>query len=158
MVYKNFLKEKDFKHLEDIMFTGGNFFPWYINPIVGPHDKQSQLVHLFYYNDKINSRFFKDLMPVLNLLKPNKLLRIKANLYMKAATIVEHGYHIDFPRAEVITAILYLNSNNGYTRFKEGKKIKSERNKLLKFTGKQSHTSSTCTDKEYRSVINFNYQ
>ena len=52
---------------------------------------------------------------------------------------------------------LYLNSNNGYTRFKEGGKIFSERNKLVKFKGNKYHTGSTCTDKEYRSIINFNY-
>ena len=160
-IEKNFLKEKDFKHLEDIMFARGNFFPWYLNPVVKKDDHQSQLVHLFYYNNKINSKFFKDLTPILNRLKPERLIRIKANLCMKTATILEHGYHIDYHMGNIplnfITAILYLNSNNGYTGFKKGKKIKSERNKLLKFNGEQLHTSSTCTDKEYRAVINFNY-
>jgi len=159
-IYKNFLKKKEFKYLEDLMFKPNNNFPWYLSPIMSPTDKFSQLIHLFYFYElpnKINSSFFKELTPILDLLKPKKLIRIKANLVMKAPSTREHGYHVDYSIPDLVTAILYLNSNNGYTRFKEGGKIFSERNKLVKFKGNKYHTGSTCTDKEYRSVINFNY-
>tara|TARA_R100001530_G_C4270695_1_gene143051 strand:+ start:100 stop:603 length:504 start_codon:yes stop_codon:yes gene_type:complete len=156
-VYKNFLKEKEIKHLEDLMFKPNTNFPWYLSPIMCPTDKFSQLVHIFYFDDQINSSFFKELTPILDLLKPKKLIRIKANLVMKAPSIRDHGFHVDYSIPNLVTAVLYLNSNNGYTRFKDGGKIFSERNKLVKFKGTKHHTGSTCTNEEYRSVINFNY-
>ena len=56
------------------------------------------------------------------------------------------------------TAILYINTNDGYTRFKKkNKKIKSEENKLIDFNGRLSHTGTSCTDAPYRMVINFVY-
>ena len=41
--------------------------------------------------------------------------------------------------------------------FKNNKKIISEKNKLVIFDGNTEHQSTTCTDKDYRIVINFNY-
>ena len=82
---------------------------------------------------------------------------IKANLLFKTPTIIEHGYHVDYRTRPHQTAILYLNSNNGYTRFRGGKKITSEKNKLVKFDGSLWHTGSSCTDQQHRIVINFNY-
>ena len=55
------------------------------------------------------------------------------------------------------SAIYYVNSNNGYTKFKNGKKILSKQNKLIIFDNDQPHTGSTCTDERIRVVINFNY-
>ena len=156
-VHKNFLKKKEFKPLEDSMFKYGNAFPWYLYPVNTPQDKVLQLTHMYHDGEKITSPHFKHLLPVLELLNPKKLLRIKANLVMKATAIKEHGYHVDFLIPGSTTAILYINSNNGYTRFKEGRKIFSERNKIIKFNSEKYHTGSTCTDKEYRAVINFNY-
>ena len=154
-IIKNFLKKKDFKELENIMH--GVFFPWYLNSVVNPKDGFYQLVHIFFIDHKINSQFFKDLKPVLDILKPRELLRIKANLLFKTPKIVEHGYHRDQKPLAHKTAILYLNSNNGYTQFKDGQKITSEKNKLVKFDGSLWHTGSSCTDHPYRTVINFNY-
>ena len=151
---KNFLKKKDFKHLENTMH--GVCFPWFLNGVVRPGDGFYQLCHIFFIDHKINSPFFKDLKPILDILKPRELLRIKANLLFKTPKIFEHGYHLDANEPHH-TAILYLNSNNGYTRFKDGKKITSEKNKLIKFDGSLPHTGSSCTDYSYRTVINCNY-
>jgi hypothetical protein len=162
---KNFLKKEDFKHIDDTLH--GIFFPWFLNPVVTtqrtflghiptkPSDFY-QLCHLFFIDHKVNSEFFKDLKPILDILKPRELLRIKANLVFKTPKIVEHGYHVDTDEPHH-TAILYLNSNNGYTRFRDGKKITSEKNKLIKFDGSLRHTGSSCTDHSHRTVINFNY-
>jgi len=154
-IIKNLLKKKDFKHLENILHREN--FPWYLNTVVRPKDKFYQLCHLFFIYHKVNSQFFKDLKPILDILKPRELLRIKANLLFKTPTIIEHGYHVDYRTRPHQTAILYLNSNNGYTRFRGGKKITSEKNKLVKFDGSLWHTGSSCTDQQHRIVINFNY-
>jgi|TARA_R100001086_G_scaffold206411_1_gene122223 hypothetical protein len=152
-VVKNFLKKEDFTHLENVMH--GEFFPWYLNSVARPKDGFHQLVHIF-YNDTVNSPFFTELKPILDILKPHKLIRIKANILFQTPTLVEHGYHVDMDEQHH-TAILYLNSNNGYTQFREGKKITSEKNKLIKFNGSLWHTGSSCTDQHHRTVINFNY-
>ena len=49
-----------------------------------------------------------------------------------------------------------MNTNNGYTRFKKSK-VRSEENKMVIFNSKEEHTGSSCTDQEFRVVINFNY-
>jgi hypothetical protein len=65
-------------------------------------------------------------------------------------------YHTDFK--ETHTVLLYsVNTNNGYTKFENDKKIISEENKLIIFNSNVKHTGTTCTDSDYRIVINFNY-
>ena len=95
----------------------------------------------------------------LQSLKIKKLIRIKANLVLRTPKIKEHGFHIDNQiHKKFKTAILYINSNNGYTRFKKNnKKFKSEENKLIDFNGRLQHTGTSCTDTQYRMVINFVY-
>ena len=53
-------------------------------------------------------------------------------------------------------AILYLNTNNGYTLLEDGTKIPSVKNKLALFDN-VSHTDVTCTDTEERVVLNIGY-
>ena len=53
---------------------------------------------------------------------------------------------------------MYLDNSNGYTKFKNGKKIKSEENKYVEFDSSLKHTGTSCTDKKRRVVINFNYE
>ena len=56
------------------------------------------------------------------------------------------------------TAILYLNTNNGGTKFKEtGQFVKSTANRAVIFPQKFEHAGVWCTDKKLRFVGNFNY-
>ena len=55
------------------------------------------------------------------------------------------------------TAIFYLNTNNGYTLFEDGTKIESVANRLLTFDANLPHTGTSCTDKQFRCVLNINY-
>ena len=95
------------------------------------------------------------LKPVLKNIKHKEMKRVKCNLLTKTNKIIEHGFHTDQDNG--ITGILYLNKCNGYTKFKNGKKILSEENKYVEFDSKLKHTGSTCTDEMRRIVINFNY-
>ena len=74
----------------------------------------------------------------------------------RTETLKEYAYHIDQPKGK--TGIFYINNCNGYTKFKNGKKILSEENKYIEFNSKTKHTGSSCTDEKRRVVINFNYQ
>ena len=154
---KNFLDKDSFKDIEEIFFSYPNYFPWYLGPGKSfEGDGHLQFVHLFFSNNKINSPDFTKLDPILKILKPKTLIRIKANLLSKTDKIIEHPYHIDCKDCK--TAIFYINTNNGFTKFKNNKIIKSEKNKLIKFNSNLEHGGTTCTDTNVRIVINFNYE
>ena len=157
-VFKNVLKKEEADYLED-RFTFNNF-PWFITRgIVNENiDKDYQFNHIFYTNFRINSDFFNLLEPILNVLKPTSLIRIKANLVPKDSKITKHKMHTDLPDStNYKTAVYYVNTNNGCTLFKKNKKIISEKNKLVVFNSDVEHGSTTCTNKDYRIVLNFNY-
>ena len=159
-IVKNFLNEENIKAIEHAFFDPFNHFPWFLSQGVSEvYDGFSQLTHTFFQHDmdpNINSSYYNLMLPVLKILKPRQLYRIKANLLFKTSVFIEHGYHVDYPNC--MTSILYLNTNNGYTKFKKSKKkIKSEKNKLVSFDSNLEHTGATCTNEPYRSVINFNY-
>jgi len=157
--YKNFLEKEDFLNLKDLMF--GHDFPWYFCPEVVDDEKYFQFTHIFYNEHKINSSLFNFIIPILNKIKPIAILRIKANLLYRTEKIVEHGMHTDYDLykkfSNIKTAIYYCNTNNGYTKFKDGTKVKSEENKFIEFDLNKEHTGSSCTDEQRRIVINFNY-
>ena len=54
-------------------------------------------------------------------------------------------------------SIFYVNSNDGYTEFEDGTRIESVENRLVTFPANMLHTGTTCTNKPFRIVINFNY-
>lgn len=157
-IFKNVLKKEEADYLED-RFTS-NTFPWFITRgIVNEKiDKDYQFNHIFYTDFRINSDSFNLLEPILNVLKPTSLIRIKANLVPKDNKITKHKMHTDVPApTSSKTAVYYVNTNNGFTLFKKNKKITSEKNKLVMFNSDTEHASTTCTNKDYRIVLNFNY-
>jgi len=52
---------------------------------------------------------------------------------------------------------LYVNTNNGYTKFEDGTKVESVANRLVTFPANMKHKGTSCTDEKIRVVINFNY-
>ena len=84
------------------------------------------------------------------------IMRAKANLYPNCGELVEHDMHTDY-NFEHQAAIFYVNTNNGYTKLKDGTKIESIANRVLIFKGNDLHCSTTCTDQQARININFNY-
>ena len=72
--------------------------------------------------------------------------------------IIRHGFHVDVPTDyDSKTAILYLNTNNGYTEFENGQRVESVANRLVVFDSALKHTGTTCTDQKRRIVLNLNY-
>jgi len=158
-IYKNFLPKDIFKTLKDTMM--GYYFPWYFNSFVnrkGEKEGNFQFTFTFIRNGKEEcwGEWIDIMRPVLKHIKHKKMDRVKANLLTKTDKIIEHKFHIDQPIGT--TGILYLDNSNGYTKFKNGKKVKSEENKYVEFDSSLKHTGSTCTDEQRRVVINFNYQ
>ena len=156
-VHKNFMGNFWFLKLKETLNLYN--FPWYKGPILEENEK-IQMVHKFYEFGKVLSDYFYLLNPCLELLNVKELARVKCNLILKTPKIEEHGFHIDYEVKEKFrTAILYMNTNDGYTIFKKNnKKIKSVENKLIDFDGHLQHMGTSCTDSPYRMVINFVYK
>lgn len=154
----NFLDKDTFKNLQTKMFN--NNFPWFmeqgISDARGIEKNEYFFTHLIFNDWRINSENFQDMLGILNQLKVKSLLRIKANLYIKTPAVVEHDLHTDFEFSHK-ASLLCMNTNNGYTYFKDGTKIKSVENRMITFDGGKEHASASCTDENYRSNIIFNY-
>lgn len=160
-VLNDVLPEEELRQMQHTMITG-SMFPWYYNANVNYDDDPKeyfQFTHNFYANFSPSSDFFPAITKLISILEPRSLLRIKANLLTITPTIVEHGFHYDNPERNtgMKIAIFYLNTNNGYTKFEDGRKVESVENRLVIFDGDLLHSGSTCTDQNTRVVINFNY-
>lgn len=160
-IINNVLEEKYAETIAGVMSRNPEF-PWFLNDGVSKtYDGHIQFFHHFYRNHGPNSDWISIVDPIIKILDPLSLVRIKANLLVRTPKIIEHGMHIDQAvkdNKKLKTAIYYVNTNNGYTKFKKNnKKIISEKNKLIIFDNDLEHTGSTCTDDRLRVVINFNY-
>ena len=86
---------------------------------------------------------------------------MKINCLPNQFKSIKSSYHTDLPvSSNYKTLILSLNSNNGYTEFKDTKMpdFKSIKNSAFIFDGKKEHRSVSQTDTAYRWNINFNYE
>jgi hypothetical protein len=150
-VIDNFLSDEEFN--EVFSMIADSEFPWFYGLVVSG-SKYTQFTHCFYQHDEPTyyyprMKFFRD------KLKMKSLVRIKANLNPRTETLNEHDYHIDFTNMK--TAVFYLNTCNGYTKFKTGEKVDSVKNRIVIFDSNLEHTGTSCTDTHARLVINFNY-
>ena len=160
----DFLKQEDFNKIQELMGKASPF-PWfYINGIDSKDDVDKfQFVHKFYGDQMPVSLCMNDLAPILDIIKPISLWRIKANLLTRTPKIIENEFHtdMDIMSEEKIkqwtTSIFYINTNNGYTKFENGEKVESVANRMVTFPGNLKHTGTSCTNERTRIVINFNY-
>ena len=157
-IIDNFLDPYYFQSIKKVITQ--QEFPWYTDgtdSISGTKDNEGMyFVHLFYF-DNPESRYIEILKPLIQKIPyhANELRRIKGNLYPQSQRRIYHGWHDDYETPHE-GCIFYLNTNNGYTIFKN-KKIKSVENRLLLFDPSVLHRSTTCTDAQSRININFNY-
>ena len=165
-VIDNFLPDYYFKSLQTTML--GKYFSWYLNEfIIHEHegkDKTSQFVNVLYdtrpeYNGETHT--YDLIRNQLNIigqkLNITALHRIKANLRPRSFfNRSGGGYHIDGYDCSH-TSIYYINTNNGYTKFKNKGKVKSVENRMVVFPSHLEHQGYTCSDQLNRVVVNFNY-
>jgi hypothetical protein len=155
-IINNFIDKEKFKILKNKILDV--YLPWYFQKGVNTKtDSYFQFTHCFILDEKINSSRMDILDIVIERLKPKKIIRAKLNLLTKTKKIVEHGFHVDVNNINCKTGVLYINNNNGYTKFKNNKIVKSEENKFVFFKSNIEHTGASCTDKDYRIVLNLNY-
>ncbi len=155
-IHKNFLPKDIFDKLKNTITS--DYFPWYFNNGVSTdNDDFFQFTFSFIKDGKEQcwGEWWDLIVPVIEKIKHKKMNRVKANLLTKTNKIIQHDYHTDQEKGT--TGILYLNNCNGYTIFKNGKKIISEENKYIEFDSTLKHAGTSCTDEKRRIVINFNY-
>ncbi len=119
------------------------------------------LIHMVYFQDSPMSELFVPLyntfiprFKTLNLFK--SLIRMKINAYPYTEEVYEHNNHIDYSFKHN-AAIFSLNTCDGYTKLKNGRKIESVANRLLLFDASKEHCSTTTSNTELRYNINFNF-
>ena len=152
-ILDNYLPDNDHQMIKETMFS--NSFPWTVGQITSYGD-DLQLCHMFYWQSNTQSSY-PIVNPIIHKINPFQWVRIKANLNLKTSEIVEHKFHYDFGHKNMESAIYYVNSNDGYTKFEDGTKVDSVANRLVKFPTTMKHTGTSCTNTSRRIVINFNY-
>ena len=153
-VIDNFLDKKFFYTLQSLVL--GEHFSWFYNDYkVYKNDNEFQFTHTVIRENKPTSTFIKYINPVLDKLKAKETTQVKLNLQTKTNKIFNHSFHNDFDN--VTTAILYMNTNNGKTIFKNGKEVNSIENRVVIFNSNLQHTGTSHTDTKRRVLINFNY-
>ena len=154
----NFLSDGEFKSIQD--WLTGEDFHWYFNNSIANQKQgldQFQFVHPFYDVAKPSlSKFSSFLYPFLTKLNAKYIFRIKANLRPRTSTGVLSDYHTDMSLNQQ-TGIFYLNTNNGYTKFKDDSTVLSVANRFLTFSGDLEHCGFSATDCNNRIVLNINY-
>ena len=127
-IIDNFLSEYHFERLQSLLM-GGEIGWSYIERIVDYKDTNVPLLCHMFYNGMTQKKglYFSFIEPCLTRLGSSKLYRIKANLNFKSVFRRNTGYHVDgLPCSQ--TALLYITTNNGYTKFKKGPRVKCVEN------------------------------
>ena len=167
-VHKNILDDELYGIIYDLF--NGNQFPWYYQAsTLGEsdiyEDNEFMFAHKFYHRAEICSSYFVTMLPltlaVSNIVKSNRLLRIKANMYTNQGENIYHGVHTDYPNIEKYTTAVYnLTTCDGGTVLyinDEEIVIPSEKNTLLVFDGVIEHAGFTQTDTKNRTLINYDF-
>ena len=159
-VIDNFLNDDEFNIIQQYFLNDS--FVWHLNDSIANKRQgidQYQFTHTFFDISKPSLQNYSSfLQPLLLKLKAQYIFRIKANLRPRTTQGVLSDYHVDMSLNQQ-TAIFYLNTNNGYTKFQQNdyEDVPSVANRLLTFYGGLKHCGSSCTDSNYRILLNINY-
>jgi hypothetical protein len=154
-VINNFLEKNLFKKIQTILFS--EKISWFFKEHMTSNDNY-WFSHCFYNNHQPDSLFYNDIIPILEKLNVKALTEARANVMLKQEKIFKSDFHVDKPY-KCNTAILYMNTCNGYTLLDSIKNIKidCEENKMLIFDSQINHSAVSQTDVDRRMVINLNY-
>ena len=158
-VYDNFLSSYHFDIIQS--FFMGDRVPWFWKDEVvytnEPGDDYQFNTAIYDHGNKYDS--FSLIERCIAKLGCSAIGRIKANLRPKTLFHRKTLYHTDYPNpGNGFTSIFYVNTNNGWTDFKNGSRVKSLANRMAVFPRALKHRGVSCTDQPKRVVINFNYE
>ena len=161
-IIDDFLSQSDFKTVQKFFLSPD--LPWFWSNGISAKEQGNdyyQLVHKFFdtknpFQNCLSVKYSNFLLPILNKLSPEYLLRIKANLRPHTSSHIISEWHTDM-KLNQKTAIFYVNTNDGYTLFKDDMRVYSLENRLCVFDGHTEHAGSSCTNQRRRIVLNINY-
>ena len=172
-VYDNFLNKQDFRNLYDCIMNKP--FPWYY---VGFFVSKEELVNddskYFHFSHSLYEDFTptspvgnKDILsPLIEATEPVSIRNMVVHLFTRTPDHIPSTYHVDIgdikddpiKLEQWTTSILYVNTNNGYTKFEEDDTIvESVANRFITFPAGTRHFGTSCTDEKIRIVINYNF-
>ncbi|MEC9064802.1 MAG: hypothetical protein VX805_05525, partial [Pseudomonadota bacterium] len=142
-IYDDLLSPKEYEEIKNTFLNDKFPLPWYWSDVLAgdcldvDHLDNFQLTHVCYNHsipNLIESSGYKAVNSIINHpdLNIRSLIRIKANLNLRTPKIVRHGFHVDVP-FDCMTGVYYVNSNDGYTEFKDGTKVESVANRMVTF-------------------------
>jgi hypothetical protein len=157
-IIDNFLDQDYFDHLKNCVFS--TQFPWVFCQEVANlgemNDEHFFFTHRLFDRFEPLSSFMKELDHlIVHDLEVKSLIRARINLYTNIGKLLEHDYHQDFKYPHK-TAVLYFNTCDGYTGFRDSK-VESVENRVVLFDGSNEHYSTTCTDQKVRVVLSVSY-
>jgi len=141
-------------------------FPWYYqnSQTINMEKKDNPYFsHLFYSDHQPLSNYYEDIITplIITLGNVKSIMVVRANLYTKKDRVYSSRFHTDdcegVNKYNHKTAVFYVNRNNGYTEFEDGKKVESIPNRMLIFDASLKHRAVSQTDEDRRIVININY-
>jgi hypothetical protein len=160
-IIDNFLEKENFLKFKQDIF--GNNVPWFYKTAQTSEaelDKNDVgYFSLNFYNNFYNgfTEFNYYLNKIYDKLKCKSLIQSRANLFLKREKENKLSFHVDYEYKNSFTAILYMNTCNGKTMFKNGTKIDSVENRILIFNTNTLHAVKVQTDEKRRIIININY-
>lgn len=156
----------------ETFFLDNLLFPWFYDQSLAAFSSERigenftlnsyKFFHMIYKNHAPNSDSISKIQPIIDVLKANAIVNIRAYMSTYTASPYVGSFHID-DTDEVdhvtgrYTAIYYVNTNNGKTIFEDGQEVNSIKNRLVIFPFNKKHAIVTATDVKARVVINFNY-
>jgi len=156
-IIDNFLSKYDYNNIKETLM--GNQINWfYQKNVVSSNSLKDKyyFTHMFFDTIVGESNNYSIIQPLILLIKPKLLIRVKGNFYPNTDKIFEHTQHVDY-NFKNKGFIYYVNTNNGFTKLNDGTKVQSIANRALFFDPSLKHNSSTCTGDEPRINININY-
>ena len=155
-IIDDFLPEEEFKTIQSFMM-GGEFRWFYTEGRTTPDDGLFLMIHMFFQPEVgSNSEHINMWNTFMQQVGAKKCHRIKANLTFKTPTIEPGPFHHDYD--DMKTAVFYINTNDGYTEFKNGVRVNSVANRVCIFDSNLQHRGTTHTEsRQQRITVNFNY-
>ena len=154
-IVPNFLEFYTFSELYN-QFNSPNF-PWFWTQSPG---EPEQYINLLYFDHQfssaMNPNMNRCLMAATDKLGVISILRVKLNATPKGAP--EQEWHTDWQISTPSkTCVFYMNTNDGYTEFETGEKVRSESNTAVIFDTNLKHRGVPQTDTDRRLVLNISY-
>ena len=157
IIKDNLLDDIHLAQLDELI--NSPYFAWFLQKeqVTGANDG-CWFSHRIYDVDEPISSSYKPIIEIFeDYLKYVSLCSITVNLLLRQENPSISDFHRDFNNKKITTAIFYLNTNNGYTEFKDGNRIDCVRNRFIMFPVNTSHRVIGQTDVSHRIVLNFNF-